>query len=85
MKVLEAAWNSSLGSAQPVGGSGPEAYKSGYSVDILSNKELLELRRNIESTLDVRGVAPQSTCAKLDIVSVASTCFNLLLFVQGHL
>lgn len=66
MKGLEAAWNAGLGGSGGGSGGGaaagaPEAYKNGYSVDILSNRELMELRRNIESTLDNRGVAPQSS------------------------
>lgn len=64
MKGLESAWNASIGATgggESGGRGATEAYKNGYSVDILSNQELLELRRNIESTLDNRGVAPQSS------------------------
>ena len=63
LKKLEQTWTSSM--AQPDGNmqasSAPEVYKSGYSVDLMSSRELMELRRNIEAALDVRGVQPTST------------------------
>lgn len=70
MKHLERAWNAGLtheggaggGAAGSTDASAPSVYKSGYSVDLMSTRELMELRRGIEATLDVRGVAPVSTC-----------------------
>lgn len=63
LKHLESKWNAGLAEG---GGGGADAdgevYKSGYSVDLMSTRELMELRRGIEATLDVRGVAPVSTC-----------------------
>ena len=66
MKQLERAWNAQLsqsGDGGGGGGGGESVYKSGYSVDLMSTRELMELRRGIEATLDVRGVAPVSTYA----------------------
>ena len=64
LKKLEQAWTSSL--EQPnTDTHGKEndiqVFKSGYSVDLMSSRELMELRRNIDATLDVRGVEPAST------------------------
>ena len=64
LKKLEQAWTSSL--EQPnYDANGKEndiqVFKSGYSVDLMSSRELMELRRNIDATLDVRGVEPAST------------------------
>lgn len=63
LKKLEQSWTSSLAQPDASGNvsSGPEVYKSGYSVDLMSSRELMELRRNIEAALDVRGVQPTST------------------------
>ena len=73
MKHLERAWNAGLtheggaggGAAGSTDASAPSVYKSGYSVDLMSTRELMELRRGIEATLDVRGVAPVSTCVRI--------------------
>ena len=63
MKNLERSWNAELAaegsSATPAGD--PLVYKSGYSVDLMSTRELMELRRGIEASLDKRGVEPAST------------------------
>ena len=64
MKNLERSWNAELAaegrsSAAPAGE--PHVYKSGYSVDLMSTRELMELRRGIEASLDKRGVEPAST------------------------
>ena len=69
MKNLERTWNAGLAREDSAGGASagtsgsPHGYKSGYSVDLMSTRELMELRRGIEASLDKRGVEPASTCA----------------------
>ena len=62
MKNLERSWNAEedRSGAAPTGQ--PAVYKSGYSVDLMSTRELMELRRGIEASLDKRGVEPATTC-----------------------
>ena len=63
MKNLERSWNveqETRSGAAPTGQ--PDVYKSGYSVDLMSTRELMELRRGIEASLDKRGVEPATTC-----------------------
>ena len=62
LKKLEQAWTASLPQPHSTSNSDqPEVYKSGYSVDMMTSRELMELRRNIEAALDTRGVQPAST------------------------
>jgi len=74
MKQLERAWNAQLSQSGGGGGGGDgeSVYKSGYSVDLMSTRELMELRRGIEATLDVRGVAPVSTYAPAAAAAAAA-------------
>eukprot|EP01047_Picozoa_sp_COSAG01_P028765 COSAG01_NODE_1945_length_8831_cov_4.250000_3_plen_120_part_00 len=63
LKKLEQAYTSSLAPSDSRAQvtSNQEVYKSGYGVDMMSSRELMELRRNIDAALDVRGVEPAST------------------------